>query len=53
MTMTMNKLDLVYDGIANCHSLRKTMSDLLAIPELTDSEILRAIDYWRASGPYK
>ena len=43
----MTKLELIYNSIENCHSLRSILSDLLAIPELTDQQILDAVYYWR------
>ena len=50
MKIAMTKLDLIYDSIDNCHSLRSILSDLLSVPELTDKQILSAIDYWRKMG---
>jgi len=50
MKIAMTKLDLIYDSIDNCHSLRAILNDLLSVPELTDKQILSAIDYWRKMG---
>lgn len=47
----MTKLESIYNSIENCHSLRSILSDLLSVTELTDQQILDAVDYWRKMGP--
>lgn len=51
-TSLFNKLDKIYNGIKNAHSLRKTMNDLLDVKEASNDDILECIDYWKRYGPH-